>query len=147
MPPWRGRGMVENPIEEVVMVSDEDWKIWEWRCKHEGLLAMLEDIRDRFVSLSFILRRKYHLSLKVTPQEEKAFSQLFALAIRKASDRLNEDCTPATKRKFIHLYCGRTFPTSISAQEHAKKGTCRASKQTMQARRAKAAILKKRAKE
>ena len=128
------------------MVSDEDWKIWEWRCKHEGLLAMLEDIRDRFVSLSFILRRKYHLSLKVTPTEEKAFSQLFALAIRKATDKVNSDCD-YRPRKFIHLYCGRTFPTSISAQEHAKKGTCRASKQTMQARRAKAAILKKRVKE
>ena len=83
------------------------------------------------------------LKLGIKSSQEGALKQILFLAIQKCLNEINCD----TPRKFIHLYCGRTFPTSISAQEHAKKGTCRASKQTMQARRAKASILKKRAKE
>lgn len=102
----------------------------------ESLLALVVKQHNVFI-------KQYEVKEDQTDKFEVAFGTALRTALGEVRQRYEKASVSKHKKKFIHLFCGRVFPTREEAIIHSLKGECGPSKQTAKARAAQDRILDK----
>jgi hypothetical protein len=84
-------------------------------------------------------KRLYKVSVDATTRYDESFAIALRKVLREVENKWSREKRP---RQFIHLFCGAQFANKDELQQHAMKGNCRPSRQTIASCRARDRILR-----